>query len=306
MPNWVENHLMMKGDKKIIKELYERFRTDEADEYSGEYGIDFNKILPMPESLNIESGSKSSKSHEIYNKFMGQEGLPDPDESPEEFAEAEEKYFQELEKKQARCWEDMKSSHRSVIASGEKTWKEWLNDFTATMKSDAPFPLYTEVVEYARLFDGHEPTEEEINNLFDSFRKTHREYWDMGRTVYNNVMKYGAPTWYEWRIDNWGCKWEPNTCRFDERSSTWSFQTPWAVPLPIIHKLAEMYPNIEFEIQYADEDLGYNCGEFHLDCGEDEFTERVFHTQEDKDRFACDVWGYDYDEMVAERYGDSD
>lgn len=21
-------------------------------------------------------------------------------------------------------------------------------------------------------------------------------------------MKYGAPTWYEWRIKAWGCKWE--------------------------------------------------------------------------------------------------
>ena len=38
------------------------------------------------------------------------------------------------------------------------------------------------------------------------------------------------------------------------------FQTAWSAPHPILQKLSEMYPDITFEHEWADEDLGANCG----------------------------------------------
>lgn len=57
MPNWVQINLHFNGEKSKIKELLENFKNDEA----GFGSIDFNKIVPMPESLNIECGSKTDE-----------------------------------------------------------------------------------------------------------------------------------------------------------------------------------------------------------------------------------------------------
>lgn len=57
MPNHVENHIEFSGDKQRIDAMLEQIKDDE-------YGIgtiDFNKIIPMPESLNIEAGSKTDR-----------------------------------------------------------------------------------------------------------------------------------------------------------------------------------------------------------------------------------------------------
>lgn len=57
MPNWVQINLTFSGDKVEIKQMLEAIKNDDI----GYGSIDFNKIILMPEPLNIESGSKVSK-----------------------------------------------------------------------------------------------------------------------------------------------------------------------------------------------------------------------------------------------------
>ena len=47
MPNWVKT--IVKTDKDVIADIKSKYFNDE--------GLDFNKIIPMPEDLDIESGS---------------------------------------------------------------------------------------------------------------------------------------------------------------------------------------------------------------------------------------------------------
>lgn len=50
MPNHITNRIIVSGEEKRVKEFFDFIK--------GENGaIDFNKIVPMPECLNIESGS---------------------------------------------------------------------------------------------------------------------------------------------------------------------------------------------------------------------------------------------------------
>ena len=66
MPNHVENHIEYSGDARHIRTMLESIKTDE-------YGIgtvDFNKIIPMPESLNIEAGSKTNRGLKTYKEFI--------------------------------------------------------------------------------------------------------------------------------------------------------------------------------------------------------------------------------------------
>ena len=61
MPNWVENRLSYNGNETEIKEMLEKIRYDNATIGS----IDFNKIIPMPKSRDIECGSITDKGKEM-------------------------------------------------------------------------------------------------------------------------------------------------------------------------------------------------------------------------------------------------
>lgn len=50
MPNWVKNEITFEGKKENIEALLNAVKSDESD-------FDFNKLIPMPESLNLISGS---------------------------------------------------------------------------------------------------------------------------------------------------------------------------------------------------------------------------------------------------------
>lgn len=69
MPNHITNIVKFKGDKKQIELLIKHVETinDEEDFLGKKTGnkftrhFDFNKIIPMPESLNITSGSETDR-----------------------------------------------------------------------------------------------------------------------------------------------------------------------------------------------------------------------------------------------------
>lgn len=66
MPNHVENIITLKGDEKKIREMLEAIKNDD-------YGlgtVDFNKIIPMPESLNIEAGNRTDRGLKANSDFI--------------------------------------------------------------------------------------------------------------------------------------------------------------------------------------------------------------------------------------------
>ncbi len=73
---------------------------------------------------------------------------------------------------------------------------------------------------------------------------------------------YGANNWYDWCIGNWGTKW--NAYDFPDsppEDGSLRFQSAWSAPHPVIKRLSEMYPDITIHHEWADEDIGSNCGE---------------------------------------------
>ena len=65
MPNWVKNNIAFSGKQEQINELLESIKTIDSD---GNIDfIDFQKILPMPDSLRITSGSSTDLGLDILN-----------------------------------------------------------------------------------------------------------------------------------------------------------------------------------------------------------------------------------------------
>ena len=97
--------------------------------------------------------------------------------------------------------------------------------------------------------------------------------------------------WYGWRSMHWGTKWNA----YDSESISENeiqFLTAWSTPEEAIKKFSSMFPEASFRVVYADEDIGYNCGEYTYDEGEianeyrpdggsDDAMEYYFQTHED-------------------------
>ena len=227
MPNHIENIITLKGNEKQIRETLEAIQNDD-------YGlgtIDFNKIIPMPESLNIEAGSRTDRGIKAYSDFI----------DVYVFGKNEEEALNAIQ---------------NISPENEKVFLKQRND----IKTDE---------------------------------------WELGKSAWNNIQNYGFPTWYEWCISNWGTKWNAygydENADYSENTDLW-FQTAWSAPHPVIEKLSKMYPDITFEHEWADEDIGQNCGRktyCNGECTEEYYPE----SQKDGIEFACRIWDYDPAEL---------
>ena len=71
--------------------------------------------------------------------------------------------------------------------------------------------------------------------------------------------------WYEWRLDNWGTKWDiydTHCTRIDANTLSMTFYTAWSPPFPIYDKLTDM--GFEVNARYIDEGWMY-IGEYNSD-----------------------------------------
>lgn len=66
MPNHVTNRIALSGDSDRIKAMLEAIKNDKV----GVGTVDFNKIIPMPEALNINAGSSTTNGLKAYTDFV--------------------------------------------------------------------------------------------------------------------------------------------------------------------------------------------------------------------------------------------
>ena len=126
MPNWVENHVYLKGDPEQIQTLLERVKNDE-------YGlgtIDFNKIIPMPESLSIESGSRTIDGLKAYRDFIlvftlcGTINLDKVLDPPQQ---SEELFLEQRKDIEPDVFKLGKQAYQNQMLYGAKDWYDWCN-----------------------------------------------------------------------------------------------------------------------------------------------------------------------------------
>ena len=216
MPNHITNIIKCIGDRLQVKAMMEAIMDNEY----GVGSIDFNKIIPMPESLQIEAGSRTDKGLKAYKDFI------------------------------------------EVYTLG------------GTLKPNLlKIPL-------------------ERENVFLRQRTDiKQDEWDLGRTAFQNLQLYGAPTWYEWSIGHWGTKW--NAYDFSEYGDPGEngeifFHTAWSAPHPVIRAIAERFPDVVFVHEWADEDIGQNCGR-HIYQGGERTEEYYPEADVDRIQFAARV-----------------
>ena len=96
--------------------------------------------------------------------------------------------------------------------------------------------------------------------------------WGISRSLTQELAdeykaKFGHCDWYGWQTSNWGTKWNAYD-QYSDDANVIEFNTAWSTPYSLLVNLSKKYPQVTFEVEYADEDFGYNVGKFTLFNGE--------------------------------------
>jgi hypothetical protein len=81
------------------------------------------------------------------------------------------------------------------------------------------------------------------------------------------IKDYGK-VGYRWCIDNWGTKWGcyETDLQEQDRELFYAFQSAWSPPLPVIKKMGEMFPKLNFDLRYFEAGMGFN-GMYRIEKG---------------------------------------
>ena len=80
-----------------------------------------------------------------------------------------------------------------------------------------------------------------------------------GAQYYHNICHYGYPTWYGWRIEHWGTKWNSYDNKIINRNKIIIY-TANSSPIPIIKCLSTLYPEKEIMVDYHCPEAGMSRG----------------------------------------------
>lgn len=123
------------------------------------------------------------------------------------------------------------------------------------------------------------------------------------KTDYGNGLvgySLGGYAPMDWARGNWGTKW--NAYSVEDHGDVLEFETAWSHPFPVIEALSREFPDETLLVDYADEDLGSNLGQYEMRNGE--ITEnRKFGSYNDPETldFAARIkYGKSYDELQKE------
>lgn len=239
---------------KVRIEKKEVIKECYSQDENGYEDFDFDKIIPMPKSMHLTSGGRQNISI-CYALSKKNE-------------EEKEKILNKLKEKKCdfygNYYDKIFHYHKEYTQEEYKKANKELKDIISGKKKQD-----FENIDYKGLG---------IKNLED-----------LGNTYLNNILEYGFDTWYDWSCENWGTKWGAcHTYYVDENNI--EFDTAWSCPFKIFEEISKKY-NTRVEVEFADEDIGNNCGIVIYDKGEE-----VGFIEGDR-KLAYRVWDYTDEEI---------
>lgn len=97
----------------------------------------------------------------------------------------------------------------------------------------------------------------------------HKKIADWTPTDHILFEEYGATNWYDWRINNWGTKWESEDAHLmfeadiegkdNLKEAAYRFDTAWGPAIDWQKKVTKDYPGIIFHLWYEETGMGF-CG----------------------------------------------
>ena len=244
MPNHVKNIIKLTGAQNEIDYIVNLItKTEEVD---GEIQkvVDFNSLIPMPETLNVVSGGCADECVLIYLKNIFDTATV-----------------------------DVKNEHLITIKDYNDK-QEWHYQKVDLSKMPSSEEMYGKI---QILVNQYGPKEKNVFGDNPVFEK-HEDVINYGKQIYENIRDYGCKDWYQWRTyddpndpnnDNigWSTKWNAydNNCETFNGCALLRFNTAWNIPFKFYKKLYEIIHRdckfLSCNIRYANEDYSSGIGE---------------------------------------------
>jgi hypothetical protein len=113
-----------------------------------------------------------------------------------------------------------------------------------------------------------------------------------------NLERFGFGNWYDWRIANWGTKWnvgkDVDIDNLSECNITLSFATAWSPPIPVVEALSRKYPEIEVTLRYIETGCWFAGTVFGANGVIN------YHPADDVRAFGKDFFGMEFDDEEEE------
>ena len=260
MPNWVFNTI-----DNYDEELYKKYKSEDRN-------IDFNKIIPEPEEItNTPSGSWNNIAKNVYKyrKFIEEGNNPKDYNNPlrKQMVEYTDTVCKSIGEK---CIENPDKSINDLVKE-DKNLEKQVDRYVDILGNNS-FQNSDKEKIYDKLVEKEEEEFQESRqrqlNRTDDFKtgiETYSSLYDLGGKLIQLKEKYGVDNWYDWRIINWGTKWNAGDCSYDEEMQSMKFDTAWSVPEPILAKIAQDNPDKSMEV-YSEEETGW-FNEYELKNG---------------------------------------
>ena len=218
--------------------------------------VDFNKIIPRPKTLNITSGGNDRYAMQYALLKMNVSQL------------------------------------KQTIEKLKATYTSFYGNYFAKIYNHKRYTL-AELEEVAKEFKKKIKDKDPLDEV-DYKELGIKNLKDLGNVYINNILQYGADSWYDWCCENWGTKWNANNTYVVDDTEI-EFDTAWSCPVNIFKELSRQFSGVEIVVEFADEDIGSNCGKITFLNGEiEEYIDMDGNTD-----FALEVLGYDKEEYYA-------
>lgn len=136
----------------------------------------------------------------------------------------------------------------------------------------APIPKELEGTQSPMRIISQEEYDEQERKIAEDDLTENERNWGISRGLTQALAdeykkKFGHCDWYGWQTANWGTKWNAYD-QVEHDANVIEFDTAWSTPYSLLVNLSKMFPQVTFEVEYADEDFGYNVGKYVLLNGE--------------------------------------
>ena len=214
MPNWVTN--TVSTDIKHFPKLMSLLLNDDGD-------VDFQRVVPLSEDLNISSGCGYKVISAPYHASLYADDLKFQSEHVDNFLK--QFYNDNITQDEfVKIASDKLKEDKEVLSA----WVEKYGEYKYYKIPELSSKDFGEDVIYPVIIAG-----------------------------YFNTQRYGHPDWYDANISKWGTKWNAHETELFEQCNIIMFKTAWSSPIPILEKLSLEMP---VYLAYADEDIGSNFG----------------------------------------------
>ena len=102
--------------------------------------------------------------------------------------------------------------------------------------------------------------------------------------------------WYDWRINNWGTKWDVEASvqgTPEEGKLLYTFASAWSPPINWLAQVAVLYPELSFHMIYIEEGIGF-AGKIEFSNGTYGHSEIHQFDEEGYREFVIEHFGEDY------------